>query len=89
MVAQCEHFFQTQHTMEQYQTAFYAPIVADLNNFGTWTEAGAERSDMRATEVCKTVLHDHQPPEGVGDRVERLILLIEACTKAGGAQSMD
>lgn len=83
------HFFQTQHTMERYQTAFYAPLVADLNNFGTWSEAGARPSDMRATDIWKTVLHDFVQPEGAAERVDRLIPLIEARTAAGGSPPMD
>lgn len=88
-VAPGGHFFQTRHTMERYQTAFYDPIVADLSNFGTWTEGGGKGSDMRATEVWKSVLRDYQPPEGVGDRIERLIPVIEAGTAGGGAPAMD
>ena len=83
------HFFQTQHTMDRYQQAFYAPIVADLNNFGTWTEAGARTSDMRATDVWKAVLQDFRPPEGAAERVDRILPLIEAGTAAGGAPAMD
>ena len=83
------HFFQTQHTMDRYQTAFYSPIVADLNNFGTWTEAGAKTSTERATDVWKRVLRDAQKPEDAGARVARLQAPIAAMTAAGGAAPMD
>jgi trimethylamine--corrinoid protein Co-methyltransferase len=75
--------------MERYQTAFYSPLVADLNNFGTWTEAGARTSDERATDVWRSILRDFVPPEGAAERADRLIPLIEAKTAAGGAQPMD
>lgn len=83
------HFFQTQHTMDRYQTAFYAPIVADLNNFGTWSEHGAKTSTERATDVWKQVLRDARKPEGAEERVARMQPLIAEFTAAGGASPMD
>ncbi|NEY90089.1 trimethylamine methyltransferase family protein [Tabrizicola oligotrophica] len=83
------HFFQTQHTMDRYQTAFYAPIVADLNNFGTWSEHGARTSTERATDVWKQVLRDARKPEGAEERVARMQPLIAAFAAAGGASPMD
>ncbi len=83
------HFFQTQHTMERYQTAFYAPLVADLNNFGTWTENGAKTSTERATGVWQRVLREAQRPDGAGDRVERIQPLVAAWRDKGGAPVMD
>jgi trimethylamine--corrinoid protein Co-methyltransferase len=35
------HFFGAQHTLSRYESAFYAPILSDWRNFGSWTEAGA------------------------------------------------
>ncbi len=35
------HFFGSPHTMERYETAFYAPMVSDWRNFETWRLAGA------------------------------------------------
>lgn len=83
------HFFETRHTMERYRQAFYAPIVADLSNYGTWTEAGSRTSDMRATDVWKGILQDFRPPEGAAERLERILPLIESGTAAGGAPVMD
>lgn len=83
------HFFQTQHTMERYQTAFYPPIVADLNNFGTWTEHGAKTSAERATDVWKQVLREARKPDGAEERVARMQPMIAALTAAGGAAPMD
>lgn len=83
------HFFQTQHTMDRYQTAFYAPIVADLNNFGTWLEHGSRTSAQRATDVWKQTLRDYTAPEGAGERVERLVPVIEKLTATGGAAPLE
>ena len=83
------HFFATQHTMERYQTAFYEPLVADLNNFGSWTENGALTSTERATGVWQQVLRDFRAPEGGDERVARIQSLIDAGKKRGGAPVMD
>ncbi|MCA2012075.1 trimethylamine methyltransferase family protein [Cereibacter sphaeroides] len=83
------HFFATQHTMERYQTAFYDPLVADLNNFGSWTESGALTSAERATGLWQQIVRDARQPEGAEERVARLQPLIEAGRARGGAPIMD
>jgi len=70
------HFFATQHTMDRYRQAFYQPLVADLSNFGTWTEAGGKTATERANGIWKRVLQDFVPPistEGISDRLEPFI----------------
>ena len=83
------HFFATQHTMDRYQSAFYDPLVADLNNFGSWTESGAQTSAERATGLWQQVVRDAQQPDGAGERIARLQPLIEAGRARGGAPIMD
>ena len=34
------HFFGTAHTLERYETAFYAPMLSDWRNFETWQGGG-------------------------------------------------
>ncbi|MEY4305781.1 MAG: hypothetical protein RIT52_1956, partial [Pseudomonadota bacterium] len=71
-VAPGGHFFAAQHTMERYQTAFYAPLVADLSNHGLWVEQGAQTADQRATAIWQRVLRDFTPPAacaGIQDRL--------------------
>lgn len=79
------HFFATAHTMERYRTAFYRPLVADLSNFGAWSEAGALTADQRATAIWKKILGEFQAPpvcEGVSERLEAFV---SKGTEAGGA----
>jgi trimethylamine---corrinoid protein Co-methyltransferase len=83
------HFFATGHTMERYQTAFYEPIVSDLQNFGAWKEAGQKTSADRATDVWKRVLADFTLPPTGAAAAERLRPYIEARTAAGGAPILD
>jgi len=83
------HFFATQHTMDRYQTAFYAPLVADLSNFGAWTEAGEQTSAQRATEIWKRNLAEfRQPPTGA-EAAARLADYIAEKTTSGGAPPME
>lgn len=83
------HFFATQHTMDRYQTAFYAPLVADLSNFGAWTEAGEQTSAQRATGIWKRNLAEfRQPPTGA-EAAARLADYIAEKTTSGGAPPME
>ena len=67
------HFFAAAHTMERYDGAFYAPLVADLSNHGQWTDAGALRSDQRATAIWQRVLADVQPLAHAAAATDRLL----------------
>jgi len=79
------HFFATEHTMQRYRDAFYQPLVADLSNFGTWSEAGARNATERATGLWQTVLRDFAAPAHGADADERIARYIEDRTAAGGA----
>ncbi|MGI9419367.1 MAG: trimethylamine methyltransferase family protein [Geminicoccaceae bacterium] len=79
------HFFGAAHTMERYRTAFYAPFVSDLSNFGQWTETGARTATERANDIWKQVLHDFEPPAIDPARIEALDAFIAKRTEAGGA----
>jgi len=83
------HFFAAAHTMERYSTAFYAPLVADLTNFGTWEAAGAQTSAQRATAIWQANLRDYQPPATGAEVAERLARYISEKTAAGGAPPLE
>jgi trimethylamine--corrinoid protein Co-methyltransferase len=55
------HFFAAAHTMARYRTAFYQPLVADLSNFGNWTESGSKTATERANGIWKRVIDDYRP----------------------------
>jgi trimethylamine--corrinoid protein Co-methyltransferase len=75
--------------MDRYRTAFYEPLVADLQNFGAWEDAGAKTSADRATEIWKQTLRDFvKPPTGEAVS-DRLAEYIEARIAAGGAHPME
>jgi len=56
------HFFGTAHTLANYTTAFYEPIVSDWSNFETWTENGEKTAYERANQVYRQTLHDYEEP---------------------------
>ena len=84
-VAPGGHFFATEHTMDRFDKEFYTPIVADLNNYGTWEANGSLSSDKRATRVWQEALHNFEPPkksEEFSGRAQNLIIDLK---EQGGA----
>lgn len=88
-VAPGGHFFATPHTMARFDRAFYAPLVADLSNFGAWEAAGAQTSTERATAIWQQVLAEFRPPEGGAERGDRLAGFIARREAEGGAPPRD
>ncbi len=88
-VAPGGHFFATGHTMDRYATAFYEPLIADLSNFGTWSETGGKSSDSRATGTWKGLLARYTPPPGSEERAARLTDFIAKGRARGGVRPSD
>lgn len=88
-VAPSGHFFAAAHTMRRYSTAFYAPLVADLSNFGTWEAAGAQTADQRATAIWQANLRNFTPPPGGAEAADRLAGYIARRTAEGGAPPLE
>ena len=72
------HHFGTAHTLQRYETAFYAPLISSRENFESWQEAGSTEAATRANATWKRMLRDYeQPPldaaidEALVDYVER------------------
>jgi trimethylamine--corrinoid protein Co-methyltransferase len=79
------HFFSTQQTMARYRDAFYEPLVADLSNFGNWTEAGSKTATERAQGVWRKILAEYQPPARSEEIAATLEPFIARRTEEGGA----
>ncbi len=88
-VAPGGHFFATQHTMDRFDRAFYAPLVADLTNHGTWAASGSLTATERATAIWQQALADYRPPDGAGERAARIADFIARRTEEGGAPPLD
>ncbi|MEX2649139.1 MAG: trimethylamine methyltransferase family protein [Alphaproteobacteria bacterium] len=56
------HFFGAAHTLQRYETAFYAPLVSDWRNFETWRDAGSLTATQRANLIWKELLRAYAPP---------------------------
>ncbi len=56
------HHFGTAHTLARYETAFYAPILSNRQNFETWQEVGSKDAAKRANSIWKTLLKEYEQP---------------------------
>jgi len=56
------HHFGTAHTLERYETAFYAPLVSDRTNFETWQERGSHDAARRANGIWKRLIEQYEKP---------------------------
>lgn len=79
------HFFAAQHTLERYETAFYAPILSDWRNYETWQDAGSLDATTRAHQIYKKVLADFQPPPMDSAVAEELGAFVSKRREEGGA----
>jgi len=82
------HFFGTAHTMERYETAFYAPLLSNWDNYPAWREAGAVEAGARANAVWKQLLGEYQEPAldpGVAEALDAFV----ARRKAEGGAPMN
>ncbi|MCP5025721.1 MAG: trimethylamine methyltransferase family protein [Actinomycetia bacterium] len=66
------HFFGDEHTLERYETAFYAPMLSDWQNHGAWEEAGSLDATTRATKLWQAALDDYVEPALPHDIREQL-----------------
>ncbi len=81
------HFFGVGHTLERYETAFYAPILSDWRNFESWREAGALTAEQRANAIWKQLLADYQPPALDPAIDEALKAFVERRKREGGVSA--
>ena len=56
------HFFGSQHTFANYETAFHEPELSDNASFEQWRDMGGEDSTQRANRRWKEMLAAYQPP---------------------------
>jgi trimethylamine--corrinoid protein Co-methyltransferase len=61
-VATGGHFFGAEHTLARYETAFYAPLLSDWQNYESWEERGSKTATERATEIWQRTLDEYEQP---------------------------
>ena len=81
------HFFGTQHTLDRYETAFYAPILSDWRNYESWEEAGAHTATERANVLYKEILARFEPPPLDPARSDELAEFIARRKEEGGVRA--
>src|SRR5262249_42396802 len=79
------HFFGCAHTMERYRTAFYAPLVSDWRNYGSWFEDGARTATQRAATIWRSTLGNYQAPARDPAILEALDAFVARRQSEGGA----
>jgi trimethylamine--corrinoid protein Co-methyltransferase len=79
------HFFGCAHTMERYRSAFYAPLVSDWRNFGSWAEDGAKTATERASGIWRDTLARYVAPKRAPAVIEALDDYVARRTEQGGA----
>jgi trimethylamine--corrinoid protein Co-methyltransferase len=56
------HYFGSRHTLARYETAFYAPLLSNWENFDNWNERGRQTALTRANEIWKKLLAEYEQP---------------------------
>src|SRR5579871_5736832 len=79
------HFFAAAHTMQRYRDAFYAPLVSDWRNYGSWVADGSKTATERANNVWRTTLEHFQAPALDAARLQELDEFVERRRREGGA----
>ena len=79
------HFFGCAHTMERYRSAFYAPLVSDWRNSGSWADDGSKTATERASGIWKDTLERYVAPPRDPAVAEALDSYVALRTAEGGA----
>ncbi len=79
------HFFATPHTLERYETAFYAPLLSDWRNYDAWRQAGGLDALQRAEAIARRSLADYVEPAMAPPIRESLRAYVERRSREGGA----
>jgi trimethylamine---corrinoid protein Co-methyltransferase len=79
------HFFGCAHTMERYRSAFYAPLVSDWRNSGSWADDGSKTATERATGIWQRTLERYVAPPRDPAILEALDSYVARRVAEGGA----
>jgi trimethylamine--corrinoid protein Co-methyltransferase len=79
------HYFGTAHTLERFETAFYAPIVSDWRNFESWSHAGSPTAMQKANAVWQKELAEYERPPMDTAIEEELDAFVARRKQEGGA----
>jgi trimethylamine--corrinoid protein Co-methyltransferase len=57
-----QHFLGNEHTLANFETAFWRSRLADNNSFEQWQEGGSREAATRANQTWKGLLAEYQAP---------------------------
>jgi trimethylamine---corrinoid protein Co-methyltransferase len=57
-----QHYLGHEHTLANFETAFYRSPVSDNSSFEQWEAEGATEAAQRATAIWKRTLDEYEPP---------------------------
>jgi trimethylamine--corrinoid protein Co-methyltransferase len=84
-VGPANHFFGAAQTMENYESAFYSPLLSDWRNFESWQDAGSETATQRANKIWKQMLKDYEEPKLEESINDELSTFVDKRIAEGGA----
>ncbi|HXV69771.1 MAG TPA: trimethylamine methyltransferase family protein [Acidimicrobiia bacterium] len=64
-----QHYLGTEHTLANFETAFWRAETSDSNSFEQWESEGSRDAEARAHERWQQMLADYQPPP-LDDEIE-------------------
>lgn len=79
------HFFGATHTMERYESAFYAPMLSNWDNYPQWLQAGSVEAPARANAIWKELLTQYEEPALDPAVAEALDAYVARRKEEGGA----
>ena len=56
------HFLGTQHTLDHFEKAFFAPKLMDFSSFEQWSAEGENDMDARGRAKARALLANYEPP---------------------------
>ncbi|MEL6893580.1 MAG: trimethylamine methyltransferase family protein, partial [Actinomycetota bacterium] len=57
-----QHFLGTEHTLANFESAFYRSSIADNSSFEQWRDEGERSAADRAGDAWRRALADYEPP---------------------------
>jgi trimethylamine--corrinoid protein Co-methyltransferase len=56
------HFFGAEHTLANFRTCFYRPLLSSTDNFERWNRLGGLDATARAAEIWRKTLDEYEQP---------------------------
>lgn len=81
-----QHFLGTDHTLQNFETAFYRSTTSNNDSFEQWQEEGSLEAADRATATWQTMLAEYEPP-AIDDGIDQALQAFMAERKSAAPDS--